>query len=509
MNDQPTNSSETRSSETRPFVELLKEKLDRSTARQSLPLWMRSRGYVPAKHHRLIMETIERFLLDDTKQVLLLFAPPGCAKSTIVSVLLPPWYLGKFPTCNVLFATHSDEFAQRWGRACRNIVRDDGLALGIRLAGDSQANDRWALASGGEYYGVGIGAGIAGFRADLGIIDDPFGSRSDAMSDIVRKARWQWYLDDFSPRLKPKAKRIIMATRWHEEDISGHILEQIGQGKVTGMVLSLEAICTETDPMLDPLERVKDQIIWDDQPDYDYPSYVRSRQREMTTVMFSALFQQKPIPDEGEFFKAEWLKTFHTAPDRARMRIYIGTDFAVTSADGDYTVFVVVGFDPQGHLYVLDLVRLRVNSGVWIEKLLDLIAKWKPMAVGVEKGQINASVGPFLKARMRARKVHAALEEFPSRADKAVRAQSIQGRMSLDGLYLPANELWVGDLKHELFSFPAGKHDDQVDALSIIGQLLDMVVYGTPPPEITAPKKPSDYSQFKVPESPFFTGAFH
>jgi hypothetical protein len=64
-------------------------------------------------------------------------------------------------------------------------------------------------------------------------------------------------------------------------------------------------------------------------------------------------------------------------------------------------------------------------------------------------------------------------EQFPIRHDKAVRAQSIHGTMELDGLYVPARAPWLPDLKAELLAFPTGKHDDQVDALGLVGQLLD------------------------------------
>jgi len=45
--------------------------------------------------------------------------------------------------------------------------------------------------------------------------------------------------------------------------------------------------------------------------------------------------------------------------------------------------------------------------------------------------------------------------------------------MELDGLYVPARAPWLADLKAELIAFPTGKHDDQVDALGLVGQLLD------------------------------------
>src|SRR5215475_8292136 len=191
------------------------ELLKRRSIRNSLAEWARHKGFEPAPHHQLFIREIEAFLKSED-EVLLLFAPPGSAKSTYVSVLLPSWYLAANPTHSILAATHNVEFAERWGRRVRNDIAADANVLGISLSEDSKAAARWSLESDGEYYGVGAGVG-----------NDLFGSREDAYSDTVRQKRWDWYVDDFSARLKPGAKRILMNTRWHEEDVAGRVLEQI------------------------------------------------------------------------------------------------------------------------------------------------------------------------------------------------------------------------------------------------------------------------------------------
>src|SRR5215470_5960559 len=201
------------------------ELLKRRSVRTNLSEWARHKGFEPAPHHQLFIREIEAFLKSED-EVLLLFAPPGSAKSTYVSVLLPSWYLAGNPTHSILAATHSVEFAERWGRRVRNDIAGEEKLLGISLSEDSKAAARWSLASGGEYYGVGAGVGISGFRANLGVADDLFGSREDAYSETVRQKRWDWYQDDFSARLKPGGKRILMNTRWHEEDVAGRVLEQ-------------------------------------------------------------------------------------------------------------------------------------------------------------------------------------------------------------------------------------------------------------------------------------------
>ena len=91
--------------------------------------------------------------------------------------------------------------------------------------------------------------------------------------------------------------------------------------------------------------------------------------------------------------------------------------------------------------------------------------------LGRGAGQIKSGVGPFLERRQRERQAFVFRQPFPTRGDKAVRAQSIRGRMALDGLYVPVDAPWYADFKSELLSFPAGKHDDQVDAIGLVGQI--------------------------------------
>jgi predicted phage terminase large subunit-like protein len=448
--------------------EAAQELLRRRAVRRSLANYARFKGFEPAPHHQLIIREIEAFLVDPDLDVLMLHAPPGSAKSTYLSVLLPPYYLARFPQNSILAATHSQEFAQRWGRKVRNDIKLDGTTLGIWISQDSASSDRWSLTSGGEYYGVGAGAGISGFRADLGMADDLFGSREDAYSETVRTTRWNWYLDDFCGRLKPGAKRILMNTRWHEEDVAGREVARIRAGVVKGKIIDLPAQAE----VGDQLGRKPGEYLWDDPSGYNYGAFLRARQREVSPMMWSALYQQHPSPEEGHYFKADWLRAYDNIPAKETLTIYGASDYAVTADGGDYTVHVIIGLDPDNRMYLLDLWRGQTQGDVWIDAFCDLVVRWKPQGWAEETGQIKAAIGPFLERRMREREAYVFRQQFPTRGDKTVRAQSIRARMSLDGLYVPTGKLWYPAFRSELLSFPAGKHDDQVDALGLIGQLL-------------------------------------
>ena len=398
--------------------------------------------------------------------------PPGSAKSTYVNWLFPAAYVARNPGHHVLTASHSSELAERWGRRTRNLLQASGPLLGTSVSSDSGAAYRWSTTKGCEYYAVGVGVGIMGFRADLGIIDDPFGSREDAESKRIRDKIWEWYVNDFSSRLKPGAKRVIMHQRFHEDDLAGRIVKQLDAIGKPYRRLKIRAQATEDDP----LGRAPGQMLWDDPNGYDYGRFLRDRKRESDPRTWSALYQQEPTPEEGDYFRAEWLLPVDNVPKASELLVYGGSDYAVTADGGDYTVHAVVGLDADENPYVLDIWRRQASSDVWVDAWCDLVRKWRPIEWAEELGQIKSGVGPFLEKVARERHAYCVRSQFPTRGDKAVRAQSIRGRIASRGLRIPANATWRHEFEAELLRFPAGVHDDQVDALGLVGQLLDKMV---------------------------------
>ncbi len=466
------------------------ELLRRRRIRRSLTDWSRHIGFEPARHHRLIISEIEALLASTDYDTLLLGAPPGSAKSSYVSIALPSWYIGRFPTNSILHASHTTTLAEKWGRRIRNTVDEHSIVLGVRLADDSKAAGRWAVSQGGEYYAVGAGVGIAGFRADLGIIDDPYGSREDADSETIREKITDWFMADFSARLKPGAKRVVMATRWREDDLSGYIEAQAAKGKYRIRKLMLPAIAGPDDP----LGRKPGEYLWDEPDGYNYAGFLRARQAEVTPRDWSSLYQQAPSPDDGLYFKKEMFRYYTVLPQH--LRYYGASDYAVTAKGGDYTVHVVVGVDPMDNLYLVDVWRQQTESHIWVDAFCDLIAKYKPRMWAEEQGQILKSLGPFIDKRMAERRIYGAREQFVSIADKPTRARSFQARVAMGKVYFPETAPWLPELEKELLSFPVGVNDDIVDALGLSGRLLDTMV-AAHVPQTPAPNNLEDYASYE------------
>ncbi|MGO9430910.1 phage terminase large subunit [Rhodoblastus sp.] len=197
-------------------------------------------------------------------------------------------------------------------------------------------------------------------------------------------------------------------------------------------------------------------------------------------------------PAAGLFFRQEWFIPVDNIPPRDSLRVYGGSDYAVTASGGDYTVHAVIGLDADGNPWLLDLWRKQASSDEWVVALCDLVRKWRPMAWAEETGQIKSGVGPFLEREMRERRAYTAREQFPTKGDKAVRAQSFRGLIATRGLRIPANAEWRASFESELYQFPTGVHDDQVDAMGLVFQLLDKMLEGPKPvtPEV---KRIDDY----------------
>lgn len=455
-------------------------------------------GYRDAAHHRLIARHLEAVERGEIRR-LMITMPPRHGKSMLASEFFPAWYLGRNPDHYIVTATYGQDLADDFGRKVKRQIEDasfQAIFPGVSLAGDSRASSRFnvegssggfehATTQRGAFYAVGVGGPLTGRGAHLLLIDDPVKNREDAESEVIRKKTIDWYTSTAYTRLMPGGRIVVIQTRWHEADLAGWLqAEHEHEGWVK---LDLPAI------------NEAGEALWPEQ--YDIPELEKIRQA-IGPRDWSALYQQRPSPETGDYFKREWIRTVDTLPPRDQMLVYGGSDYAVTSSGGDYTVHVVVGLDPDGRMYLLDLWRDQASSDVWVDAFCDLVKKWKPIGWAEETGQIRSGVGPFLVSQMLKRQAYVAKETFATRGDKAVRAQSIRGRIAMNGLYIMKDAPFLADLIAEMMSFPVGVHDDQVDALGLVGQLLDRMSYGSKPKDTPAPHVVRTIDDFRAPPLP-------
>ena len=183
-------------------------------------------------------------------------------------------------------------------------------------------------------------------------------------------------------------------------------------------------------------------------------------------------YQGDPTPEQGNFFRREWLRYYSLGELPERMAHYGASDYATKHAAGDFTVHGVAGVSPSADVFIVDWWREQASSDVWIEALIDLMQRWETRIWAEEAGQIEKSVGPFLYRRMRERGVWRRREAYASAADKPTRARSIEGRFAMGMVHLPRGAPYTSVIVDELLKFPAARHDDCVDVLSLMGRML-------------------------------------
>lgn len=405
-------------------------------------------NYEAAKHHQLICERLEAVERGDIDR-LMIAMPPRHGKSQLASRLFPAWYLGRNPTKQIIAASYNSDLAMDFGRDVRNIVGSPEFSEvfpGVSLATDSKAANRMNTNHGGTYIAAGVGTSVTGRGANIALIDDPFKDRAEADSERIRENVWAWYQSTLYTRLMPRGSIVVINTRWHDDDLSGRLLN----GSDKWELLELPAI------------NAQGEALWPEW--YDIPALERIK-ANIGPREWSALFQQQPQPDEGTYFQREWFRHWDNRPP---MNLYASSDYAVTDGGGDYTVLTIWGVSENGDLYRVDQWKGQTTPDVWIERQVDMILKWKPLAWFGEGGVIQKSIEGMLRRRMLERKAHCRLEWISSISDKPTRARSFQARCAMGKVWFEPD----ADLG-EFLRFPAGVHDDEVDTASLIGRVID------------------------------------
>jgi predicted phage terminase large subunit-like protein len=434
-------------------------------------------GYRIGAHHRRIAEALMAVERGEISR-LILQAPPRHGKSMLTSEYFPAWFLGRNPDKYIITSTYGQDLADDFGRKVRNQMRSAEHKATFPqcvLSEDSQSASRFGTEQGGAYFALGVGAPATGRGSHLMVIDDPIKGREEADSETHRRRLKEWYASVAYTRLMPGGAIIIMATRWHEDDLIGWVLSEHGHEGWT--VIDLPAIDEQG------------KALWPDQ--YDIEALNRIK-RTIGQREWQALYMQRPTPDTGDYFKRDWFKTYENPPKH--LRIYGASDYAVTADDGDFTEHGVFGLDNDGDLYMLDWWSGQTSSDVWIETQLDLIDRWKPQAWIGEAGPIRRSIEPFLKRRMRERRSLCSLEWLPSVTDKPTRARPFQAMASSGMVYFPMKEDFSQRLLRQLLTFPVGVFDDAVDVCSLLGRYLDRMRDARVPSEGVKKAKPGTFA---------------
>jgi predicted phage terminase large subunit-like protein len=450
-----------------------------------------------ATHHKLLLENLQG-VENGTIPNLMVLMPPGSAKSTYSDVVFVPWFMSRKPRRNVILASYASDIASKQGRRARQLIKSPSFQtlMEVGLSADNAAADQWAMTNGSEYMSGGLLSGLTGNRAALGILDDPIRGREQAESETIRKKTWDAYIDDFCSRLIPGAPQIMILTRWHQDDPAGRILPETWDGESgvfagrdgrTWHVICLPAIADRLD---DPLGRKIGETLW---PEWFSHEHWKPFQQNKRT--WSSLYQQKPTPDEGTYFQREWFKRYEKLPEN--LHYYITSDHAPGGTESnDFNCVRVWGINPEGDIFLADGFRTQETLDKVADKVIGtaenpggLIKRYRPFCWFPEDDNNWKSAEGFIVRMMRERNTHCRIEPIsPHGSDKPTKARSFQAMAAMGRVWIKEGSEG-DDIIEQYLKFPAGKHDDEVDAGSIIGRALDEAHPAIAPlPEKTLPR---------------------
>jgi hypothetical protein len=401
---------------------------------------------------------------------LMIEAPPRHGKSELISRRFPAYFIGRRPSLEIISTSYNTRLAAGFGRFNRNLIdshRYRNLFPDVAIAKDSRANDLWHTTDGGVYLATGVDAGQTGWGAEVYIFDDLLKGIREADSKAIKQAKWEWYLSEAYTRQMPSFAQIMVATRWALDDPSGRALAS-APTESPWVRLKFPAILNENTPAEKALHPGR---------------YGLEKLREIRRLftdsgrirMWKALYQQEPTVESGDYIQRLWFDHRYEAVPTP-LNIYIASDYAVSEPDEgeepDWTEHGVFGIDPYGQLVVLDWWSGQTKSDVWVEELIKLIKKWKPICLYGEKGQIRKAVEPWLERRLREERLSVWMEWIASTRDKAARGRSFQA-MAAQKKVLFGRQTFAHDVIEQCVLFP-GAGDDKFDVMSLMCTAIQM-----------------------------------
>jgi predicted phage terminase large subunit-like protein len=390
---------------------------------------------------------------------IIISAPPRHGKTELVSVGTSAWVLENFPRKNIILAAYGADLAEQYGRKVRDLIIDRKDILDARIRADVSRVNAFLTETDGYMFSVGLGGAITGRGAHVLLIDDYIKEIKEALSPAHRDYIYDWFRTTARTRLEPGASIIIIATRWHSDDLIGRLVK-LFPGRWENIVFP--AIAEEGDPLNAIIGRKPGEALFPDR--YDIKSLMETKE-ELGSVYFDALYQQKPVDESKRLADGSWLKLSAEIPHPSRLRSIRMWDLAATQGGGDFTVGSLCGYARDTDMFfIMNIVRRQLSPHS-VEDLVrqTAISDGTGTEIGIE--QEPGSAGLALVEHY-ARNVvpEFRVTPFPVTKNKIVRAQPLLAGAEA-GKVILAIASWNKEYIDEFNEFP-GDFDDQIDTTS-------------------------------------------
>lgn len=404
----------------------------------------------------------------------LILAPRGHLKSTLCTVYYAIWRICKNPNIRILIANYKLSLAQALLYQIRNeLLKNESLKnyyphlipnLKEVKWNESQITlNRTANPKEATIEVAGVGAEITGRHYDLIICDDVVGPENITTKDQIDKTL-QWF-NQLEFLLDPGGDQVMVGTRWHFDDLYGHIQEHLAES----YSVFKRGIWTKDNEPVWPEKFSKKAIL-------DLKDRIEKNPKQ-GPAMFVAQYLNEVMDEATAIFKRKEMKTFKIEELPENIAITMTVDPAISDKESaDFTAMTVRAVDERGTWYLLEAFAKRGMTPMdLIDKIFEIYLKWKGMGyemdgVGVEYVAYQKALHYILSDEMRKRNIW--LPMFELKNHRASKEYKIKGalatRWQMGAIMIPEKYTDSTDeLLDQLFRFPKCSHDDLVDSLAM------------------------------------------
>lgn len=447
-------------------------------------------------HHRLICSKLDEFIEGKNKR-LIIACPPRHGKSELVSRRFPAYVLGRNPNCKIIACSYGADLASLLNRDVQRIIDSPEYselfpetklnAANVRSTAQEnylRNSDIFEVVNhSGFYRSSGVGGAITGLGGNILIVDDPIRSRADAESPTIRQKVWEWYTSTFRTRRQKDASILITATRWHEDDPTGKLLELSKNNQKADQweVINLPALSEDELAPYD-LRTGRDQALW---PAEYSEEDLLSTKASLTVYEWLSLYQQRPSAAAGNLVKKEDFKycTLESGVLTLTVDKSIGSErkYLLSSCKVFQTCdpaasekktandFVLGTWaqTPDNYLALIDLLKTNLETPKHVPLFKQQYIKHHPQQQWIETDGVGRPTFQLL------REEGLPIAELKTGGhDKLMRFIPAATRITSGGVFFLAGAPWLNGYETELLGFPNVKQNGQVDVTSYACQVV-------------------------------------
>jgi predicted phage terminase large subunit-like protein len=408
-------------------------------------------------HIRAIAYVLEQVRLGEIKR-LIITVPPRSLKSIMCSVAFPAFVLGCDPTKRLIVASYSADLAIKHGNDFRTVVNSaayHSIFPGMRISATKNTQTEVATTLNGFRLAISVDGTLTGRGGDIIIIDDPIAALA-ALSQKSREHVVDWYFNSLLSRLDDKQNGtiVLVMQRLHEDDLAGVLLRSSDDWTV----LNLPAIAQQDEkiPIGNGQVRVRRAggVL---HPEREPREVLDSLRAQLGPEIFSAQYQQQPVPPGGGMIKRAWVRRYAQLPQSGQ----VVQSWDVANKQGeenDYSVCTTWRVHEKRY-YLVDVLRGRFDFPALRRKLSEQAKLHKASQVLIEDTGFGTALIQELKTTL-------SIVGVKPEYDKKIRMAIQSAKFENGQVFFPKEAPWLRDLEDEVFAFPNSRHDDQVDSIS-------------------------------------------